>query len=60
LADKPNRVIATDLGVGRRTADRIRSTVLQKMGVISIVELAQQIGMLQVFEDAQNYNCLSE
>ncbi len=54
LADKPNRVIAADLGVGRRTVDRLRSAILQKMGVLSLIELARQIGVLQAAEETRS------
>ena len=60
LADKPNRVIAADLGAGRRTVDRIRSTMLEKMGVLSLVELAQRVAVLRAAEEARNRNRFCE
>ncbi len=42
----PNKIIARDLGVSQRTVDRIRATVLEKMGVQSAVELVRIVSCL--------------
>jgi FixJ family two-component response regulator len=44
VADVPNKTIARRLGVGRRTVDRIRSCVLEKMGADSPVAMARIMG----------------
>ncbi len=57
LADKPNRVIATELGIGRRTVDRIRSTTLDKLDCVSVLALAQKIGAIRTFGDTGMLRC---
>jgi len=44
VADVPNKTIARRLGVGRRTVDRIRACVLEKMGADSPVTMARMLG----------------
>jgi FixJ family two-component response regulator len=41
IEDRPNKVIAREIGVSRRTLDRLRSAVLEKLGVRSAVEAAR-------------------
>jgi len=60
LADTPNRVIAANLKVGRRTVDRVRSTILQKMGTQSVVELAQQVGALRISRADNDHGLFAE
>jgi two-component system, LuxR family, response regulator FixJ len=43
-AGEANKTIARRLGVSRRTVDRIRATVLEKMGVESAFEAARMLG----------------
>jgi two-component system response regulator FixJ len=44
MADVPNKTIARRLGVGRRTVDRIRACVLEKMGADSALAVARMLG----------------
>lgn len=44
VADVPNKTIARRLGLGRRTVDRIRASVLEKMGADSAVKAALMLG----------------
>ena len=44
LADKPNKAIAAELSLSLRTVDRRRQTVLEKLAVESIPEMAILIG----------------
>jgi FixJ family two-component response regulator len=44
ITDVPNKTIARRLGLGRRTVDRIRASVLDKMGADSAVEAALMLG----------------
>lgn len=44
LDGEPNKTVARRLGVGRRTVDRIRANVLEKLGADSTVKLARLLG----------------
>jgi len=50
LAQMPNKAIANELDMSPRTVDRRRSSVLQKMGVEGIAELAAILASLRAME----------
>jgi len=50
LTDTPNRVIALNLKVSRRTVDRIRAAIYQKLGVMSAIGMAQRVAAMQAPE----------
>jgi FixJ family two-component response regulator len=50
VAGKPNKAIARGLGLGMRTIDRRRRTVLEKMGVETVPELALLLGTARAAE----------
>lgn len=52
VAGKPNKAIARGLKLGMRTIDRRRQSVLKKMGVDTVPELALLLGSAQVAEPA--------
>lgn len=43
IVGRPNKLIARDLDVSHRTVDRIRATVLEKMGAETAVDLARMV-----------------
>lgn len=47
LADKPNKAISAELHLSLRTVDRRRQSVLEKLGVSSVPEMALMIGPLR-------------
>ncbi|QDU30404.1 Response regulator protein TmoT [Anatilimnocola aggregata] len=47
LADKPNKSIAAELHLSLRTVDRRRQSVLEKLGVGSVPEMALMVGPLR-------------
>lgn len=47
LADKPNKAISAELHLSLRTVDRRRQSVLEKLGVGSVPEMALMIGPLR-------------
>jgi two-component system response regulator FixJ len=53
LADKPNKAIAAELHLSLRTVDRRRQSVLEKLGVDSVPELALMLGPLRQAEVAR-------
>ncbi len=52
LADKPNKAISAELHLSLRTVDRRRQSVLEKLGVGSVPEMALMIGPLRSAEIA--------
>jgi two-component system, LuxR family, response regulator TtrR len=50
LADKPNKAISAELHLSLRTVDRRRQSVLEKLGVSSVPELALMLGPLRKVE----------
>lgn len=48
LAGQPNKVIERRLGLSRRTVERIRTGILEKMGTLSFVELAARLAENQL------------
>ena len=52
LADKPNKAISAELHLSLRTVDRRRQSVLEKLGVGSVPELALMLGPLRSAEQA--------
>lgn len=52
LADKPNKAISAELHLSLRTVDRRRQSVLEKLGVASVPEMALMIGPLRGAEIA--------
>ena len=47
LADKPNKAISAELHLSLRTVDRRRQSVLEKLGVGSVPEMALMLGPLR-------------
>jgi len=47
VAGSPNKTIARNLGVSRRTMDRIRASVFKKLGVSSAVQAARLVALAQ-------------
>jgi FixJ family two-component response regulator len=52
VAGQPGSVIADDLGVSRRTVDRLRAAVHRKLGLDTAVELARIVGELESSREA--------
>ena len=52
LADKPNKAISAELHLSLRTVDRRRQSVLEKLGVGSVPEMALMLGPLRSAEIA--------
>jgi two-component system, LuxR family, response regulator FixJ len=50
LADKPNKAISAELHLSLRTVDRRRQSVLEKLGVGSVPELALMLGPIRSVE----------
>ncbi|WP_254508917.1 response regulator transcription factor [Anatilimnocola floriformis] len=50
LADKPNKSISSELHLSLRTVDRRRQSVLEKLGVGSVPEMALLLGPLRSVE----------
>jgi two-component system response regulator FixJ len=50
LADKPNKAISAELHLSLRTVDRRRQSVLEKLGVSSVPEMALMLGPLRSAE----------
>jgi two-component system, LuxR family, response regulator FixJ len=50
LADKPNKAISAELHLSLRTVDRRRQSVLEKLGVASVPEMALMLGPLRSAE----------
>jgi len=50
LADKPNKAISSELHLSLRTVDRRRQSVLEKLGVGSVPEMALMLGPLRSAE----------
>jgi len=55
MADVPNKTIARRLGVGRRTVDRIRACVLEKMGADSALAVARMLGETRPVPQASSH-----
>lgn len=53
LADKPNKAISSELHLSLRTVDRRRQSVLEKLGVDSVPEMALMLGPLRQAEVAK-------
>jgi FixJ family two-component response regulator len=53
LADKPNKAISAELHLSLRTVDRRRQSVLEKLGVDSVPEMALMLGPLRQAEVAR-------
>ena len=54
LADKPNKAISAELNLSLRTVDRRRQSVLEKLGVDSVPEMALMLGPLRQTEVARH------
>lgn len=54
LADKPNKAISSELHLSLRTVDRRRQSVLEKLGVDSVPEMALMLGPLRQAEVARH------
>lgn len=54
LADKPNKAISAELHLSLRTVDRRRQSVLEKLGVDSVPEMALMLGPLRQAEVARH------
>jgi len=55
LADKPNKAIAAELHLSLRTVDRRRQSVLEKLGVSSVPEMALLVGPLRTLQFAEQH-----
>jgi FixJ family two-component response regulator len=53
LADKPNKAISAELHLSLRTVDRRRQSVLEKLGVDSVPEMALMLGPIRQAEVAR-------